>query len=148
VNFTVNDVDDPLSNLVVTASVSTSSLGSVVVGGSGAARNLTYTPLGLTGTNRVSVMVSDGPNVVTNAFNVIVVIGTNYPPTLAATSLGGQLLITLTGSPDASYGLLTSPDLKTWTDAGMTITAGASGVATTTIPLPAARYTFARTYVK
>jgi hypothetical protein len=247
VNFTVNDVDDPVSNLVVTASVSTSSLGSVLMGGSDAARNLTYTPLGLTGTNRVSVMVSDGVSVITNAFNVIVtngvapvvsaissqtipkvlantvlnsaftvytgplgatnlqvlasadntnlvpsvvvtgsgsnytaaatvaalttgiahitvvardeygfgtngfamsVISTSYPPTLVGTLSGGQLHITLTGSPDASYGILTSPDLKTWTDAGLTIAADASGVATTTIPLPAARYTFARAYVK
>jgi subtilisin-like proprotein convertase family protein len=76
VNFTVSDVDTPVSNLVVAATGSVPGLGTIAVGGSGAARTLTFTPAGVIGVDQVSVTVSDGPNTVTNNIAITVTNGT------------------------------------------------------------------------
>jgi hypothetical protein len=76
VNFTVADVDTSVSNLVVNATSSVP-LGTLAVGGSGAARTLTFTPAGVIGVDQVSVTVSDGPNTVTNNIAITVTNGTS-----------------------------------------------------------------------
>lgn len=70
-NFTIADVDNPISNLVVGVSTSVPGLGTATVSGSAGAEVLTYNPKGVLGTNVVSVTVSDGINTTTNVISVI-----------------------------------------------------------------------------
>jgi len=84
----------------------------------------------------------------TNSVSFALHVTSATAPKLGVSIQSGQLHITLTGSPNASYGLETTSDFKTWTDTGLTITADASGNASQTIPLPASPYLFARAVVK
>ena len=75
--FTIGDVDDALSNLVVSASVSNTNLGIASVTPRVSTQQiLSYTPAGVLGTNVVTVTVSDGVSTTTNSFNLVVTNGT------------------------------------------------------------------------
>jgi len=71
-NFTVTDVDTPISNVLVYATVSDPSLSTVIVMGSGGDRTLTYIPAGVPGINLVSVTANDGLVKTTNNLTVVV----------------------------------------------------------------------------
>jgi hypothetical protein len=76
-------VDTPASNLVVSATVSDSSLGTVAVKGEAEARTLTFAPSGNVGQGVVCVLISDGESLVTNCFSLTLV--ADYPlPVISA----------------------------------------------------------------
>jgi subtilisin-like proprotein convertase family protein len=82
VNFTVGDVDSPVSNLVVTAS-GIPALGNIAVGGSGSTRSLTFTPTGATGATVVGVLVTDDhANTLSNGF--VMTLTSGLPPVVSA----------------------------------------------------------------
>jgi len=144
----VNSPDTPITNLTFTGtSTNVSLVSSITFTFNGTAEVATINLLtNKSGDDRIALFVSDGFS--TNSTSFGLHITSVVQPKLTITYSGGQLHITATGSPNTSYGLLTSTDLKTWTDAGLTFTADATGSVTVTIPLPAAPYTFARAYVK
>jgi len=145
----VSDPDDAITNLTFTPSSTNAALVSGVTFAYNGTTEVATVHLvaNASGHDRVTISVGDGVTTVSQSFNLTVTPGA-APPKLGIKVVSGQLQITITGAPNASYGLLTTTDLKTWTDSGLTITAGATGVVTQTIPFPAARYTFARTYNK
>lgn len=85
VNFTIGDVDSPLSNLVLQASSDNLSLvpnANLVFGDSGANRNLTITPTtGQSGQANITISVSDGLDTSTNSFLLVVNQTTPSAPT-------------------------------------------------------------------
>ncbi len=84
--FTVGDVDTAVANLVVTATSSDTSLvpnANVVLGGAGANRTVTVTPVAnLSGSTTITVTVSDGALSATEQFTVRVN-AVNDPPTIS-----------------------------------------------------------------
>lgn len=87
VNFTVGDIETPPGNLVPSASSSdlTKVLNSgLVLGGSGANRTLTFTPINNAfGVLNITIRASDG-QIVTPATFALTITHVNQPPTLAA----------------------------------------------------------------
>jgi hypothetical protein len=80
----VTDVDDPITNVSVNASVKNSVLGSVALsGGAGGHYSLLYTPTGAIGTNQVSVTAADGKSHFAQYFFNVVTTPV-LPPVLAA----------------------------------------------------------------
>jgi hypothetical protein len=148
--LTVTDPDTAITSLSFSGSSTNAALVSSVTfayNGTTEVATVHVVP-GKSGTDRVTILVGDGTSTVGQKFNLTVTATTNPAPTLGVTLSNGQLHISLKGTANASYGLLTTSDFKTWTDTGITITADASGNATTTIPLPPQRFLFARTYNK
>jgi len=110
--FTVGDAETAAANLTVTASSSNTALvpnGNVTIGGSGANRTVTVTPLGnQTGTTTITVTVSDGVATANDIFSVEVK-PLNDPPTISdipnqqvqAGNGTGAIAFTI-GDPDGS----------------------------------------------
>jgi subtilisin-like proprotein convertase family protein len=100
------------------------------------------------GTAVVSIVVNDGFTYVTNSFDLTVA-SAPVAPTLAIGVKNGQIHISFTGAAGANYGILSSTDLKSWSDTGLTVTTDASGAAAVSAPLPtSAGGTFYRAMVK
>jgi len=101
------------------------------------------------GSALVTIAVNDGFTTVTNSFSLTVEAAPLVGPTLAISAQGGQLHISFVGNAGATYGILSSSDLKSWSDTGLTVTADTKGAATAAIPLPAsAGGTFYRAVAK
>ena len=116
VNFTVSDVDTPISNVIVSATVSDPLLGTVMVTGSVGHKTLTYIPTGAVGTNLVSVTAVDGATTITNVFAVALITG-QLPPVLSISRASDVLKLTVSGgSPNAEWLLQSSSDFKSWAD--------------------------------
>ncbi|MEJ1238218.1 Ig-like domain-containing protein [Chryseolinea sp. T2] len=85
--FTIGDPDTPIGSLLLSKSSDNQSLipdANVVLGGSGASRNVTVTPLpNQNGSATISITVTDGINVVTEIF-VVTVTPVNDTPTITA----------------------------------------------------------------
>ena len=85
VSFTVQDVDTPLGNLILSATSSNTALvrnASVTFGGSGANRSATITPVaGQHGTATITITVSDGIFSASDSF--MLTVGTNAAPTIS-----------------------------------------------------------------
>jgi hypothetical protein len=138
VNFVITDADTPVSNLLVSASVSSELLGKAsvndVVSGS---NSVIYLPTGARGTNLVTITVSDGTLTNTGTFVVI-----SAPlPTLEAFSstgaTGNSFKIRFAGAmPHENFVLQRSGDLHSWADAGA-LAADASGAGEFDLPLDA-----------
>jgi len=102
VSFTVSDVDDPVSNLVVAATTSVPGLGTATVTGTNGVEVLTYKPKGVVGTNTVSVTASDGVSTTTNTITVISlpglppVVGSIAPQTVPNTRSGTTAKVNFT----------------------------------------------------
>ena len=77
------------------------------------------------GSANVTFNVSDGITTVSQSFELVVT--SSSGPTLGFVLVGKVLKITFTGVPNASYIIQGSSDLKTWTQLGSPITAGAGG---------------------
>jgi len=86
INFTIGDLETPAADLTVTASSSNTGLlpnGNITLGGSGATRTLTATPVvGQTGISTITVSVSDGTNTASDTF-LLTVSAANAPPTIS-----------------------------------------------------------------
>ncbi len=76
------------------------------------------------GTATVTIFVTDGATPLSQAFRLTV----GVRPTLAVNLVAGDLKITFSGTPNASYTIQSTTDLKTWTSVG-TVTADANGAA-------------------
>ncbi len=74
--FTINDVDNPETSLLITISSSNEALipqSNIVINGTGLSRNFTITPTNeLTGSAIITITVSDGILLTSESFNVIV----------------------------------------------------------------------------
>ncbi|MBD2461517.1 tandem-95 repeat protein [Oscillatoria sp. FACHB-1407] len=85
--FTVGDVETPSGSLIITATSSDGAIvpnGNIVIGGSGANRTVTVTPLpNQSGNVTISVNVSDGNTTTTETFNLAVG-AVDDPPTISA----------------------------------------------------------------
>ncbi|MDH3708569.1 MAG: T9SS type A sorting domain-containing protein [Cyclobacteriaceae bacterium] len=92
INFTVGDTETPAGSLTVTSSSSNTALvgnvsGDMVLGGSGASRNITITPkAGVDGTTVITIAVSDGTTSTSTTFLLTVndVAGANTPPVIVS----------------------------------------------------------------
>jgi hypothetical protein len=96
-----------------------------------------------TGTERVTISVSDGDCVVRQSFDINVGGGTGTAATLSVARSGtNQITLTINGTPGANYVIEGTADFRSWTAVGsVTIPAGGS----TTLTIPAtARYQFFR----
>jgi hypothetical protein len=147
ISLVVSDPDDAITNLTFTGSSTNAALvNGVTFAYNGTAETaMVHLVANASGHDRVTISVADGVATVSQSFNLTVTPGA-VPPELGIKVVAGLLQITITGAPNASYGLLTSTDLRTWTDSGLTITAGPTGIVTQTIPFPANE--FLRAYVK
>ncbi|HVV71528.1 MAG TPA: hypothetical protein VHI52_08525, partial [Verrucomicrobiae bacterium] len=102
---------------------------------------------GKSGDDFVTLSVNDAFGQ-TNSVSFALHVSSAVQPTLAVAIQAGQIHISITGSPNAAYDLETTSDFKTWTPAGLSITADASGNASANIPMPASKLLFARAIVK
>ena len=127
--FTVNDVDTAVANLTVTATSSNTALvpnANVVLGGSGASRTVTVTPLAnQSGTTTVTVTVSDGTSTASDTF-IVDVGAVNDAPTIS--DIANQAI-----NEDANTGPIafTVGDVET---AAANLTVQASSSITTLVP--------------
>jgi MYXO-CTERM domain-containing protein len=84
--FTIGDVETDLASLVVTAESSNTELvdaGGIELGGTGAVRTVTITPLGnRSGTTNITISVDDGIHTVTQTF-VVTVLAVGDAPTIS-----------------------------------------------------------------
>jgi hypothetical protein len=126
VNFTIDDVDNAVGGLNVTASSSNETLlpsASILVGGSGANRTVSLTPIpNQNGTATVTISVGDGAATGTRQFQ-FVVNAVNDAPTISA--LGAQ---TTSEDTPVSNLAFTVGDIET-AAASLTVTASSSSTA-------------------
>jgi hypothetical protein len=137
-NFTVGDAESPASSLTLTRASSNTSLvptANVVLGGSGANRTVTVTPVAnLSGTAQITLTVSDGTLSATQSFSVVVQ-SVNDSPTLAALADvtldegANQQTVNLTGIGSGA------------TNEAQTLTVTATSSNTGLIPTPTITYT-------
>ncbi len=148
--LSVTSPDTAITNLFFTGA----STNSALVSGFGFAYNGTTEVATInlvankSGDDAVTLSVSDAfgqTNSVSFSLHVSAITG----PTVAISVVNGKLQLTFAGSANATYGILSSTDLKAWSDTGLTVTTDATGAGSTTIALPAATgKTFYRAVVK
>ena len=92
--FTISDVETPVGDLIVSATSDNQTLvpdGSIVLGGSGSDRNISFSPVGdQFGSAEITITVSDGDEITTEKF-VVTVNSVNDPPTI--TAINDQLIL-------------------------------------------------------
>src|SRR5207249_11343959 len=71
-NFTISDVDSPLTDLSASATSSNIGLGSVAISGANGNQTLSFTPSGVTGNTLVTVIASDRQATTTNTIQITV----------------------------------------------------------------------------
>ena len=151
--FTVGDVETAPGTLTVTGSSSNTTLvpnGNVVIGGSGASRNVTVTPaLNQTGSTTITVDVSDGLITTPETF-LVTVNAVNDPPTVSAIAdqvinednATGALAFTI-GDAETAAGSLTvsgNSNNTTLVPIGNIIFGGSDGARTVTVTPVANQY--------
>ena len=130
VDVVVGDAETPVSNLSLTATSSNTTLlpnASITYGGSGANRNVTFTPaLNQTGTTTITLTVTDANGATATDTFVLTVTPVNDTPTAntqtVGTSEGTPLGIALTGADvdgdTLTYAIVTGPGFGTLTGTG------------------------------
>jgi hypothetical protein len=135
VTFTVTDADTPLSELVIFGAAATTNLVRdiqfAVVGTDQVRATINLVP-GATGTDRITVSVSDGNMTTRRSFNLTV--GSAGGARLGITAGAGTVTITVTGTSGTTYTIEGSTNLTTWSSVG-TVTIG-SGSTTGTLQVP------------
>lgn len=137
VNITVNDPDTDINQLIFSASAASTNLVSGIqfaVTGPNTVRATITIRAGQTGTDRLTVQVSDGETVSQTSFNLT--IGQQQQPTLSVTRTGTNLNLSVAGSAGATYVIEGTSDFATWTQVG-TVTLNQSGQGTLQIPINA-----------
>jgi len=133
--LTVSDPDTALSSLTFTGTSSNPSLvldSGITFANNGTTVSATVNPVAnASGTAVVTINVSDGTSTASQHFNLTIT-SVAVQPTVGIRVSGTQVTLTLKGSPNTTYTLQGSSDLKTWTNAG-SITTDATGAGQTTV---------------
>jgi len=90
-----------------------------------------------TGTDFVTITVTDGFTPASKSFLLTVEPGTNAPVTLKASLSGNNLTLSFTGTPNAVYAIQSSADLKAWAQV-TNVTASGTGAVSYTAPISSA----------
>jgi subtilisin-like proprotein convertase family protein len=144
VSIPVSDPNDPLTDLTFAAST----VGNSIVSGASfnqtaSAVTATFTLFpGATGTETVTVQASDGCGSGKQTFTLTAG-GGNPPATITAGQSGTNFVLTVSGTPGASYVIESTTNFKSWTVFD-TITIPAGGSAAVTAPVLPGTRTFFR----